>query len=286
MNAHSTLASYDARLNRVVDYIHQHAEEDIRLETLAEVACLSPYHWHRIYTAMRGETIATTVKRLRMQRATDRLANSEMSMKEIATRAGYSTVEAFGRAFKEVYDRAPADYRANGSHAKFVAASAAVDGIGFDVTVEDLPALHCATVQHKGPYIQIDRAMGALFGSLGSQGLLGPQSRMIGVYFDDPDAVAAGSLRSLACSPVPEGTQLARPVTAVSLRGGVYARLRYKGPYADMRGAYRWLFGTWLPQSGQEAADAPVLEEYLNNPQNVPPAELLTDIYLPLREVQ
>ena len=64
--------------------------------------------------------------------------------------------------------------------------------------------------------------------------------------------------------------------------GGLYARLRYKGPYADMKDAYRWLYNTWLPHSGYEAADAPCFEDYLNNPRDVPPTELLTDIHLPL----
>jgi predicted transcriptional regulator YdeE len=51
-----------------------------------------------------------------------------------------------------------------------------------------------------------------------------------------------------------------------------------------MPAAYMWLFGTWLPQSGREAADAPVFEDYLNSPSQTPPSELLTDVYLPLLE--
>ena len=50
-----------------------------------------------------------------------------------------------------------------------------------------------------------------------------------------------------------------------------------------MKGAYRWLLGVWLPQSGQEPDDDPIFETYLNNPQHVAPAELMTDIHLPLK---
>ena len=53
-----TQASYQARLDRVVDHIYAHLDEDIRVEGLADIACLSPYHWHRIYVAMRGENPA------------------------------------------------------------------------------------------------------------------------------------------------------------------------------------------------------------------------------------
>jgi AraC family transcriptional regulator len=49
-----------------------------------------------------------------------------------------------------------------------------------------------------------------------------------------------------------------------------------------MQAAYQWLYGTWLVQSGEEPADAPVFEEYLNSPRDTAPADLLSDIYLPL----
>ncbi len=122
MISSSTYGSYEACLGRVIDYIHAHLEEDIHLDGLAEIACLSSYHWHRIYTAMRGETIRATIRRLRLLRAADRLANSDMAIVGVAERAGYGSTDAFGRAFKEAYGATPAAYRANGSHAAFKAA--------------------------------------------------------------------------------------------------------------------------------------------------------------------
>jgi AraC family transcriptional regulator len=82
---------------------------------------------------------------------------------------------------------------------------------------------------------------------------------------------------------VADGLPLAPPLKETVLRGGLYARLRYRGPYADMKGAYRWLLGVWLPQSGYEPDDDPIFEAYLNNPQHVAPADLMTDIHLPLK---
>ena len=93
-----TQASYQARLDRVVDHIYAHLDEDMRPEGLAEIACLSPYHWHRIYVAMRGETIGATIRRLRLQRAADRLANSDLSLEKISERAGYGGADAAGAA--------------------------------------------------------------------------------------------------------------------------------------------------------------------------------------------
>jgi AraC family transcriptional regulator len=50
-----------------------------------------------------------------------------------------------------------------------------------------------------------------------------------------------------------------------------------------MKTAYEWLYGVWLPDSGWEAADAPVFEEYLNNPRDTAPTDLLSEINLPIR---
>jgi AraC family transcriptional regulator len=278
-----TQASHEARLGRVVDYIHDHLEEDIPFDCLAEVACLSPYHWHRIYTAMRGETIAATIRRLRLLRAADRLANSDLAIAIIAERAGYGSVDAFGRAFKEAYGLPPAAYRADGSHAAFKAANRRQDARGFPISLETLSPIRCAAVAHRGSYLQIDRAMDRLFSGLAAQQLMPPAPKMIAVFLDDPDLVAVDALRSQACVPLGDDVVPAPPLEETTLRGGLYARLRYKGPYADMKDAYRWLLGVWLPASGREADDAPVFEAYLNNPRDVPPTELLTDIHLPLR---
>jgi AraC family transcriptional regulator len=278
-----TQASYQARLDRVVDHIYAHLDEDIRPEGLAEVACLSPYHWHRIYVAMRGETISATIRRLRLQRAADRLANSDLSIGTIAEGAGYSGADAFARAFREAYGKTPADYRTTGSHAAFKAAAEAEDHKGFPVAIETLPATRCASVAHRGAYLQIDQAMGRLFTALAAQKLMAPDQAMRALFFDDPDLVSVEVLRSRACSPVAEDLFLAPPLEETVLRGGLYARLRYRGPYADMKGAYRWLLGVWLPQSGYEPDDDPIFEAYLNNPRHVAPAELMTDIHLPLK---
>lgn len=131
--------------------------------------------------------------------------------------------------------------------------------------------------------MQIDHAMAKLFTALAAQALMASDQRMLAVFYDDPDLMPVENLRSRACSPVADGVTLAPPIEEVIVRGGLYARLRYRGPYADMKGTYRWLLGVWLPQSGHEPDDAPMFEAYLNSPQQVAPTELVTDIHLPLR---
>ena len=232
---------------------------------------------------MRGETATATARRLRLQRAAVDLARTKKTIEDVASRAGYGSVQAFTRAFSEAYRLPPAKYRETGSHADFKPGQLEAPRANWRIEIRQAPPMSLLTVEHVGSFMEIGRAFEMLFGRAAALNLLTPQTRMIGLYCDDPTAVSEDKLRSRAGIPAPPGAEACAPLQRVETRGGEYAVLRYRGPYADMRSAYLWLFGTWLPQSGREAADAPVMEEYLNNPRDTPPSELRADIYLPLR---
>lgn len=278
-------ASYLRRFTRVIEYIYAHLDEAPDLNTLAEVAALSPYHWHRTWQAVYGESVVNTVKRLRLQRAAADLAHSDMPLDAIWPRAGYGSLAAFSRSFKESYGMTPSDYRKAGSHTHFKPSQTAREGAAMpDVTIRHIPAARMAVVPHRGSYMEIGKAFETLFGTLGARGLLRPGLCMKGIYYSDPTSVPEAELRSAAGILLPDADfPVAPPLEHAELRGGDYAVLRHKGPYTDMRPAYDWLYGEWLVQSGREAADAPCFEDYLNNPREVAPSELLTDICLPLK---
>jgi len=282
MNSSNGRAAYDARFSRVTAFIYDHLDDDIDLNKLAEIACLSPYHWHRIYHAMYGETIAATVKRLRLHRAAGYLAQTTMPIAEVAKRSGYKSLQSFTRVFAAVYRMPPAQYRKRGSHAQFQPDAARERSAMYDVVIKNVPRTEIISVDHAGSYMQIGRAFDTLYGWLAARNLITPQTRSVGVFFDDPDAVTETELQSRAGVILPGNFALEAPLKRTEIASGCYAVLRHKGPYADMRAAYQWLYGDWLLRSGREPADVPVFEEYLNSPRDTAPTELLSDIYLPL----
>jgi len=280
----TAIARYQTKLNRVVEHIHAHLDTDLKSEELAEVAHLSSYHWHRIYRSMRGESMNETIRRIRLQRAGDQLANSDIAVADIASSSGYGSVEAFTRAFKDFSGQTPAAFRESGSHARFRQANEAIDASGFKIVVKELPATTAYAQAARGPYMQIDRAFEGVIGRLMSAGAMDSSSRLLGVFHDDPDMIEPEDLTAHACvitsDPVnPNSTD----DETYAIRGGQYACLHYTGPYSDMKEAYRWFFGVWLPSSGFDADDAPMLEEYLNSPMDVPASELQTMICLPIK---
>jgi AraC family transcriptional regulator len=284
MNDPGSHSRYETRLNRVLDHIYDHLDEPLDIGRLAEIACLSPYHWHRIYQAMYGETVATTVRRLRLHRAAGYLANGSMSIAEIAERSGYSSLQSFTRTFSAMFGMPPAQFRKSGTHRRFRPGNPGdAQMIMRDVVIREMPEMAVLSVEHAGSYMQIGKAFDTLMGWVAARGLLSPEMRMIGIFYDDPGVVPAEELRSRAGVVLPRDVEISTPVSMASIPAGEYAVLRHQGPYGDMQAAYQWLYGVWLVQSGREAADAPCFEEYLNNPKDTSPSELLTEICLPLR---
>lgn len=281
-----TQNSYERRLSRVTTYLHEHLDQDLDLNRLAEVACMSPYHWHRIYQAVHGESVVATVKRLRLQRAATYLGRSDMAIEKIAAQSGYPNLQSFTRIFSSVYGMPPARYRKEGSHVQFPPPKQIRSELMYPVELRTISSIPLICVEHAGAYMGISKAFDILNGCASSRNLFTQETRWIGVYMDDPGSVEEANLRSRACISLPAFAAeqaMQEPLSTAELRPGKYAVLNYKGPYSDMQAVYQWLYGSWLPASGQEADDAPVFEEYLNNPRDTAPTELLTDIYLPLR---
>ncbi|MBY6262453.1 AraC family transcriptional regulator [Azospirillum sp. 412522] len=277
-----TRLDYGDRTERVVAYIAAHLDEPLDLGRLAEIACFSPYHFHRIYRAITGETAAETLRRLRLHRAAGDLVRDTIAITDVARRAGYGSVEAFTRAFGQDYGVTPAAYRKRGRLNPPVTVDHRTEDSMHDVEIRDLPAYRIVGLPHTGPYMTIGASFDRLYAWAYKQGSVGPGTRSFAIYYDDPLAVKPEDLRSFA------GLLLARDVVedgtirVVDIPGGPHAVVRHKGPYAELGAVYRWLYGEWLPNSGHTPGDAPCYEEYLNNPRALPPAEWLTEICVPL----
>ncbi len=279
----STKESYHQRIKRVVDYMHNHLDSSLSSEKLAEIACLSPFHWHRIYQSITHETPAATLRRLRLSRAAHELINTNTTIDRIAKKAGYSNVDSFTRRFGSDFDLSPLAYRTRGKLVEQLNQQPTKEHLTmYDVDISQQAAFNLATIDHKGDYMEI----GAVFEKLIIIGLqhqlLTTDTKMMGIYYDNPDEVPTTQLRSKAGFSIPS-PQLAPEGTHITpINGGKYATIIHKGAYADLKNAYDWLFGVWLINSEETPADRPVMEEYLNNPRDTAPADLLTKIYLPL----
>jgi AraC family transcriptional regulator len=276
-------ASYAERIGRAGAYIRAHLDQPMDLDRLAELACFSPWHFHRIYAGVTGETVAETYRRHRLHRAAVELSRGDRPVTEIARRAGFSAAASFIRAFSAAYGLTPGQFRRERRPTEPTLVSTEESLAMMDVDIITSPPITLAGLWHRGEYTQIGDAFERLSALAGQHRLFGAQTRMIGVYFDDPDVVAQSALRSFAGISIEAGFVPPAPLEVLVIAEGSYARAVHRGPYLDLHAFYRRIFRDWLPQSGREPADAPCFEDYLNNPATLPPTEWLTAVHVPLK---
>ncbi|MEM1372386.1 MAG: AraC family transcriptional regulator, partial [Pseudomonadota bacterium] len=268
------------RVLRVLDYIHDHASEELSLDTLADVAALSRFHWHRVFSALMGASPNEVIRFVRMHKATLLLVQSDAKLSEIARQVGYPNPRSFSRVFRQVYGVTPSAFR---QRRKTLAPP--YPNLGdtkmFDVEVKQSEPCRLAAITHEGAYPEISRAFQRASTILAAGEHWGDTRGMVGVYYDDPTVTPVDKLKSHAGA-IWTGQDVPDGLEDVSLEGGKYAVLKFKGPYSGLPSAYTFLYGTWIASSPEALRDAPSFEVYLNSPLDTPAEELLTEIHMPL----
>ncbi len=288
----TTHDDYRQRMLRVLVHIQHHLDDDLSLAELAELAHFSPFHFHRIFRGMVGESVRAYVRRLRLERAAGRLITTDDQVIRVALDAGYESHAAFTRAFRDMTGLSPTEYRkqrrplvANAPRLRLAedgSLAFKTGGTSMDVTVKTLPERRVAFIRHTGPYAECGAAWSRLCRVLGPQGRLGPGADFIGLSYDDPDVTPADKIRYDACVVVDETFEPAGEIGVQTVGGGLYAVTVHEGPYETLSNTYAELCGQWLPRQGRTIRSAPSLEVYLNDPESTPPEELLTEIHVPL----
>lgn len=292
----ATLSDYKTRLLRVLVYIQQHLDEPLSLDELAALACFSPYHFHRVFKGMIGESLQEHIRRLRLERALQQLKSTQLPIIQIALAASYQTHEAFTRSFKNAFGCSPTQYRARntllaqpkapsgvhyaqGEVANFKVASGKV----MNVTIKELEPMRVAFMRHVGPYDQVGETWDKVMMWLGKEGWIGGDTMYIGLCHDDPEVTPADKIRYDACITIDNTFQAFGEICVQTITGKKYAMNTHIGPYNKLGRTYSQLYGQWLPRSGYALRLCPCFEVYLNDPHTTEPQELLTDIYMPIQ---
>jgi len=287
----NTRENYEDRILHVQIYIQDRLDEDLSLEELAEVACFSPFHFHRIFRGMVGESVKEYIRRLKLERAAQQLRHSNRSIQDISMDAGYENQGSFTRIFSNIFGIPPLEYRKtfrNGQkdeagEKKYILSIQRPGGGNMEVSIKEFDEMTVAFVRHTGPYQDVGKAWEKLCCDQQVRTMSGPDSLAIGICYDDPDVTEEEKIRYDACVTVDDSFVPGNGISRQKIRGGDYAVMFHKGRFEDLLKSYRWIYGEWLPGSGREVEAGPSLEIYLTDPDKVPPEEMLTEIRIPLK---
>lgn len=274
--------SYETRLRRVVQYIHDNPDGDLSLDQLAEAAALSRFHFHRVFRTMTGETCSDAVRRIRCHRASIWLTRSDTSLDQIATKAGYDNTQSFNRAFRSVFGQTPTEFRKSGQPKPTTLTLTIGDETMQNVSIRTNETLRLAAMDHRGPYYEIGKAFEELSAIFSARSLWPHVHGIVALYYDDISQVPEAELRSAAGFSVGQNFDMPSGVQGIEVTGARCAVLLHEGAYSGLPEAWDALYRNWLPQSGETLADLPPYEIYLNDPRDTAPDDLRTEICVPL----
>jgi AraC-like DNA-binding protein len=100
-----------ARLCRSRDFLAAVLDKPVRLADAASEACLSPFHYHRMFSRAFGETPHDFLRRLRMDRAKELLARDRSPVTDVCFAVGYESLGTFSTLFHSQVGCSPAAYR-------------------------------------------------------------------------------------------------------------------------------------------------------------------------------
>lgn len=260
------------------------------LEALAAIAHQSPFHFHRLYRALTGETPGRTVARLRLLQALQLLGQADSRVTEVALNVGYESPQALARACRQALDATPSSLRENAglrSHWQQRLALPAgdhADGtVPLQVTVTTLEPFDVVALRTQGAFDDLDQAFGEIFTWAAEQDWVEQLQQLIGIArTDHRDAPAQECVFDCAMGFGRTPQALPTPLRALTLGGGTYAVLRHVGSYAGLEAATDALLRDWLPDSGHTLRDAELYYHYLDDPEEVPDAILRADICVPV----
>lgn len=297
---------YLSRIHKAQDWIEEHLCKELTLEDIAREACFSTFHFHRVFTAVTGESLYQFILRLRLERAAAQLCQNDVSVAQIAMDLGFSSASTFARAFQTRFGLSASQFRKNcKTDSKVWKDSPCIDAYLEQTVVatetrrivmntlphvrptllevRTLPATAVAYVRHIGPYAGDGDLFARLFKQIyawaGPRGFMQrPGTEMLCVYHDNPEITENEKLRLSVCITVPAGTEVQPPLAIMELGAGKYVCARFEILGHEYPAAWAYVMGEWMPASGYQPDDRPCYEAYLNDPATHPEGRCIVEI--------
>lgn len=287
--------THEQRIDSLKRYIWENCDQPLDRAVLAQLSGYSVVHLHRIFTAVEGESVSVYIRRTRMRQAARRLLSEETDITIIALDVGYETHAAFSKAFKQFYEVTPTEFRQMSCTRAFNLLSRRfkqplkeikMESVEI-VTLTDKRVLYArATEFMTGPAFKTANiaARDKLMNYLGKHNLF-PHLRHIIAIYPDPAEVGQevrfdlGAILADGVEP-----ELEDGLAYQTIPGGEWAMFLHVGPYDTLWQTWNAAYRDWLPSSGYVLRNAIPFEDYIDNPAEVEPEKLRTELYIPVKQ--
>jgi len=261
------------RIETVVRHMQDHLDEPLTVPMLAEQACMSPFHFQRVFYRIAGERCGHMVRRLRLERAAWQLQNTDLRIADIGLDAGFESQEAFARGFRSSFGSPATDFRerqwlshhllsANRAHFAPVGRTyfdpIARRGEGIPFSVETIEPFEVLQRRHDGAPHLIEKTLRAFISDLVANGFDPRKSPAItyaielGPNIPVHEVVTYVAVRA---EDVPSAG-----LESATLGGGPHLCVEFKGPGWDLGDFWFRVWAEALPASSRKLRPAPCFQ--------------------------
>jgi AraC family transcriptional regulator len=281
-----TKEEHQRKINKVIDYISYHLDENPDLTKLSDISAISPFHLHRIMKAYLGEPLGSYIIRHRIETGAQLLRYSPQQIEEIAYKIGYDSPTSFTKAFKKHFGISPSEFRNNNNFLSMKPLTENKElpqGFLLKPKIVDRKSIKVIYIRLIGNYQTNDygQAWEKLFKFVKEKHLFSFNQEYIGISYDDPNVTETNKCQYYCCVTVNKDIKPEGEVGTKEIEGGKYAVFKFKGGYHYFGAVYNAIYNNWLENSGFELKDIPSFERYVKTSSSNPEKNI-TEIYIPI----
>ncbi|ADG94460.1 transcriptional regulator, AraC family [Arcobacter nitrofigilis DSM 7299] len=279
--------------NYIMYYIYKYIDTDINIDTLSMDLNISKFHMHRIFKEEFGKNIYEAIKSIRLQKASTLLITNKYStITQIASMCGYSSQTSFIRAFKQRFNCTPKKWKNDGykEYSKEILKDS-IDSLDLNIPeykieakIVKMPKLRAYYIRHEGYDNSIKNIWQKLYTWTLTKNI--KKYKQIGIYHDNPVITPLDKCQYIACIVLEDDMEIEKSsLPTFLIPDGIYAKFHLEGFYGDTLKFMRWLYHTWLLNSGYETKTAPSYSIYEKNHFLEDDEKFILDYYLPITYV-
>jgi AraC family transcriptional regulator len=279
------------RMNRALDYIERHLEEDVSIEEVAAAAWSSAYHFHRLFHMVTGLTVTEYIRRRRLTLAAQELASTQTRVVDVALKYGYDSPESFAKAFRRLHGISPSEARNPGVRLK------AFPRMEFQLTLKGVHAMDYRMVEREAFHV-----IGKVLRTTTRDG---ENFREIPKFWNSGYAdgwirrleALAGRMAMGVCLPMTPGQEdfsymigveadpekAGKEWAVCEVPALTWAVFTAVGPLpGSIQNTFLRIFQEWFPATNYEHAHGPELEVYLDGDSSSP--DYRCEVWIPIEK--
>lgn len=269
----------------VQEYINRHLFEDLNSDNLSHIACMSIYHFRRVFKDVVGENVGDYIQRLRLEYIAFKLISTNTRVSELLEQTNFHNKHTLSRAFKKHFQMSIPAFRKTYS------------SVACENKIIKQPDCSIKRIKEfKVAYLKFERthrnkqAYSTLWGQIikfaKKYNLTDKGFKYVSISLDSLDITEIDKCRFLIGITVPYSMEVPKGFGTLNIQAGLYSVFNIKGGYHELNKIYRNVYLDWLPNSKYRLREQMTFEIYANTPNKTSTDELVTEIYLPIEAKQ